>query len=148
MDYEKDKTLSIKLQGGIIDLQFFIYENVEKTLRAYHRYVNNWSLPPFFSLGFQISKWGWKNSKEWEDVWKKANENNIPLDIMWSDIDYLQDYQDFTVSSKYDVDVMKNVADLSKPEGVHWVPIIDAGIGIKSDAAQEGVQKDLFIKSS
>lgn len=33
---------------------------------------------------------------------------------MWSDIGYMKNYEDFTISEKYDVQVMKNVTDLSK----------------------------------
>lgn len=31
------------------------------------------------------------------DVWNSYNKYNIPLDSLWTDIDYMYKYQDFTI---------------------------------------------------
>lgn len=43
---------------------------------------------------------------------------------------------------------MKEVTDLNSSNGVHWIPIIDAGIGVKSDAGKSGELENLFIQST
>lgn len=53
--------------------------------------------------------------------------NSIPLDVMWSDIDYMKDYRNFI----YDSDVAFKglpdfINDLHK-QGMRYVPILDAG---------------------
>ncbi len=40
---------------------------------------------------------------------------------------------------------MKN---MSSPIGVHWVPIIDAGISLEGDASIRGKELNVFIKSN
>lgn len=37
-------------------------------------------------------RWGYKNSSMLKDVIKGYENNDIPLDTIWSDIDYMVDY--------------------------------------------------------
>lgn len=60
----------------------------------------------------------------------------------------MQDYEDFTISSTYDVNVMKSVTNLTDPLGVRWVPIIDAGVKYSGKFGTRGKQEGLFIKSA
>ena len=55
------------------------------------------AVPPFWSLGFHQSKWGYENVSVLENVIKQYAKNDIPLDTIWSDIDYMKDYETFTV---------------------------------------------------
>lgn len=64
-------------------------------------------------------------------VWEKFNELDLPIDTIWSDIDYMHELTDFTIdTSRYNATDMNIMLDRSNDEGVHWVPIIDAGIAI------------------
>ena len=71
---------------------------------------------------------------------------DIPLDAIWSDIDYMNKYQDFTLNENFtrtDFDTIFN-------KSLHWVPIIDIGIykdNDSSSAYQKGNHSDIFIKS-
>lgn len=100
------------MSGGSIELKFFAYKTIKKNLSAYLKYINGWTLMPFWSLGFQISRWGLEDSDQWSQVWKKANENQINFDVLYADIDYMIDDEDFTVSPKYDPKTLKNVTNL------------------------------------
>lgn len=50
------------MYSGPIEFKIFNYENPEKNLRAYSKYVNGWALHPFWSMGFHLCRWGLKNS--------------------------------------------------------------------------------------
>ena len=55
---------------------------------------------------------------------KGYETNGIPLDTVWSDIDYMVNYEDFTIDEKrFPIDRMNKIM-----ENYKWVPIIDAGI--------------------
>lgn len=115
MDYDKYNRIVLKMSGGPIELKFFIYDTPVKNIEAYNKYINGWDMHPFWSMGFHICRWGLPTSTEWADMWYKANENKVNFDIIWSDIDYMQEYEDFTISDKYDTNVMKKVTDLNDP---------------------------------
>lgn len=68
-------------------------------------------------------------------------KNDIPLDTMWSDIDYLYNYRDFTYDPvRYD-NLMHLISGLHN-ENRHYVPILDAGVAIREEypAYAEGVE--------
>lgn len=51
-------------------------------------------------------------------------ELGLPLDTIWSDIDYMQDFQDFTVdTNSFPLDEMRKITDKYR-----YVPIVDAGV--------------------
>lgn len=147
-DYEKDRRMTFKVGGGIIEMKFFLGDTPEEPVRAYHEYINKFALLPFWSFGIHLCRWGWQSSRDWQNVWMKANEYKFPFDTLWSDIDYMFKYENFGIdTSRYNVQDMKRVTDISTPLGVHWVPIIDAGIGINSPFARIGNEMGIFIKS-
>lgn len=49
---------------------------------------------------------------------------------MWSDIDYLNAYRDFTYDTLNYGDLPKFIAELYEDD-LHYVPIIDAGIAMR-----------------
>ena len=70
---------------------------------------------------------------------------------MWSDIDYMNAYRDFT----YDETELryKGLPEFVKElntKGMHYIPILDAGISLRPgqnyDAYDKGKEEDLFIK--
>lgn len=48
--------MEFKMNGGPIELQFFIYDTLKENIQAYHKYVNGWALHPFWSQGFHLCR--------------------------------------------------------------------------------------------
>jgi alpha-glucosidase (family GH31 glycosyl hydrolase) len=80
-----------------------------------------------------------------EKVIKGYKDNGIPLDAIWSDIDYMINFEDFTID-----ETRFNLAKLNAiAKEYHYVPIIDAGIKVNNGTAYtKGKQKNLFIKDA
>jgi len=79
--------------GGIIDFRFWVGErDPEVLIEDFHSYIGPAHIPPFWSLGYHQSRWGYHNVSALETVIEKYHENGIPLDIIWSDIDYMHDF--------------------------------------------------------
>jgi len=54
------------------------------------------------------SRWGYKNITYLENVLDSYRKNNLPLDTIVSDIDYLKDYEAFSIDeSRFPIDRMK-----------------------------------------
>lgn len=104
---------------------------------------------PFWAMGFHQCRWGYNTSESMVTVVNKFSQYDLPMDVIWSDIDYMVDYYDFSVdTTRYNLLDMKNMMNRETSEGVHWVPIIDAGVAIPTAGAVRGAQMDVFIKSS
>ena len=81
---------------------YFFIDNTtpEKTIKKYHSVIGNTLLPPFWSLGWHQSKYGYKSTSVLEQVYKNYTNSDFPLDTLWSDVDHMLKYRDFT----YDID--------------------------------------------
>lgn len=104
-------------------------------------------LAPKWAFGFQQSRWGYKTEEDIKNVVAKYRENNLPLDAVCMDIDYMKEYMDFTVDSEKYPDLKRLSAEL-KEEGVRLIPIIDAGVKVKEGYSvyDEGVANNYFCK--
>ena len=73
-------------------------------------------------------------------------ENNIPIDMVYMDIDYMDSYKDFTLSPENFPDFPDFVKEM-KDQEIRLIPIIDAGVKVESgyDVYEEGVGKSLFL---
>ena len=58
------------------------------------------ALVPKRALGWHLSRWGWNSTETLRDVVKSMEKGNFPLDGMWTDIDYMKNYQDFTIDNE------------------------------------------------
>lgn len=69
----------------------------------------------------------------------------MPFDTIWSDIDYMIDYEDFTIDeSRFPLDRMANII-----ARYHYIPIIDAGIKVNNGTAYtQGRDRGVFVKDA
>lgn len=82
---------------------------------------------------------------------RRYREAKIPLETMWTDIDYMESFKDFTVDpANFPEKDMKEFVDDMHKRKQHYVLIIDPAIKAENGYApyDEGVQKGLFIKNS
>jgi alpha-glucosidase (family GH31 glycosyl hydrolase) len=118
---------------------------------SYFKIVGSPVMIPQWALGWNQCRYGYNNTDQLNTVLAGYQENDLPLDVMWSDIDYLQSYRDFTYDksdNRYKdlPQFIKNLTD----NGLHYVPIIDAGIALRPNqgyiAYDEGKKADVFLK--
>ena len=83
-----------------------------------------------------------------KDVAANYTKYKLPLETMYSDIDYMDRYRDFTIDPINYAGLGDFVNDLHS-KNQHYIPIIDAGIAIRSDneAYTDGINRDVFIKN-
>ena len=106
-------------------------------------------IPPKWAFGLAQSRFGYKNAEDVREVARQYKENDLPLDMICMDIDYMQDYADFTVNKQRFPDLAALSAEL-KAQGIRLVPIIDAGVRIDPNdpTCTEGLEKGYFCKKA
>ena len=49
IDYRQNRYLKFSVVGGIAEIKFFIGTTIESVIKQYHRYINGYSLHPFWA---------------------------------------------------------------------------------------------------
>jgi alpha-glucosidase (family GH31 glycosyl hydrolase) len=138
---------------GIFDMYFFLdHPNPESAVKGYHQLIGYSLLPPFYSLGWNQCRYGYRSTSELQEVYDNYTKANFPMDSLWSDIDYMHKYRDFTFDNNGSyAGLDKFVENTLHANGKHYVPIIDAGIAIVKDGTypsfETGLKKNAFILS-
>ena len=120
---------------------------LESIVHQFRHMIGQSYIPPKWAFGFQQSRWGYKTEADVREVVRRYEQAEIPLDAVCLDIDYMTEYEDFTVDTKKFPDMKKLTAEL-KQKGVRLVPIIDAGVKQKKGYSvyDEGIKNGYFCK--
>lgn len=98
--------------GGLGDMMFIFEDEPTKLITNLHQTILGEPVRvPQWTLGWNQCKWGYKDIDEVKDSVNKYSENNLPLETQWVDIDYLDDYKDFTFDSNGAFKGLKEFAD-------------------------------------
>ena len=140
--------IAFKTVGGIVDLFVFKGPEAEKVLEDYHQIIGLPMLPPYWAMGYHQCRWGYKNLGMLWDVVTGYENHEIPLDVLWSDIDYMLSFYDFTLDySRYSKEGMKALTSHLKDNNMFYVPIVDAGVSASDYFGKtQGNSMNVFVK--
>jgi lysosomal alpha-glucosidase len=101
-----------------------------------------------WAFGWNQCKFGYYDSNMWWNAYQGYKTFNLPLDTMWGDIDYMDDYKVFTYSQQSYADLPDKVKQI-RAEGRQFVPIIDDAIAVRPNQGympyEDGLSKGVFV---
>lgn len=150
MDYSFDATpsLTIRTIGGILDFFVFLGPQPERVIEQYTWLVGRSILPPYWSLGFQLSRWDYSNLTHMKMIHQRNRDAGVPLDVLYADIDYMDAEKVFTV----DMDNYRGLKEYFEElnaDGIRTIIIVDPGMIDDQQGYQptiEGLEEDVFIR--
>lgn len=147
--YTRHDLFSFHTETPDYDLYLLSGGNENAICKEFRTLIGRSYIPPRWAFGLAQSRWGYKTEKDVREVARQYKEHDLPLDMICMDIDYMQDYADFTVNKERFPDLAKLSADL-KAQGIRLVPIIDAGVRIDPNdpTCTEGLEKGYFCKKA
>ena len=147
--YTRHDLFSFHTETSDYDLYLLSGGNENAICKEFRTLIGRSYIPPRWAFGLAQSRWGYKTEEDVREVARQYKEHDLPLDMICMDIDYMQDYADFTVNKERFPDLAKLSADL-KAQGIRLVPIIDAGVRIDPNdpTCTEGLEKGYFCKKA
>ena len=147
--YTRHDLFSFHTETPDYDLYLLSGGNENAICKEFRTLIGRSYIPLKWAFGLAQSRWGYKTEEDVREVARQYKEHDLPLDMICMDIEYMQDYADFTVNKERFPDLAKLSADL-KAQGIRLVPIIDAGVRIDPNdpTCTEGLEKGYFCKKA
>lgn len=83
-----DGSLKYAIIGGVLDFHFFPGPTPDSVLDQYTDVIGKPALMPYWSLGFHQCRYGYETIEDVKRVVDGFAQHSIPLDAMWTDIEY------------------------------------------------------------
>ena len=145
--YTRSDLLSVSCEEADLYLYMITGETAYDIVKQFRKMIGRSYIPPKFAFGFGQSRWGYKTKEDFRKVAEGYRGNDIPIDMIYMDIDYMEDYKDFTVNKENFPDFPAFVQGMND-QGIRLVPIIDAGVKVEKGYPiyEEGMEKGYFCK--
>uniref|UniRef100_A0A8C1DSV3 Lysosomal alpha-glucosidase n=2 Tax=Cyprinus carpio TaxID=7962 RepID=A0A8C1DSV3_CYPCA len=138
--------------GGILDFYIFLGPSPQSVVQQYHEVIGYPMMPPYWSLGFHLCRWGYTSTNITRTVVQLMRQAKIPLDVQWNDLDYADQRRVFTFDLQRFGDLPRMVEEFHQL-GMKYVLILDPGISSASPPGSykpfdDGLKRGVFIKNS
>ena len=143
--FETHDTASFWARGGEMNYYFIYGPQMLDVSRQYTKLTGTSELPPLWALGYHQCKWSYFPEKNVKEIAREFRERNIPCDVIYLDIDYMDGYRCFTWDKKHFPNPARMIAELGA-EGFKVVSIIDPGIKVDKNYSvyREALEKKYF----
>ncbi|XP_007446500.1 PREDICTED: sucrase-isomaltase, intestinal [Lipotes vexillifer] len=146
--FQPTPALTYRIIGGILDFYMFLGPSPEVVTKQYHRVIGQPVMPPYWALGFQLCLYGYRNTSQVEEVYNDMVAAQIPYDVQYTDIDYMERQLDFTIDEEFRD--LPQFVDKIRSEGMRYIIVLDPAISGNETkpypAFERGQEKDVFVK--
>ncbi|XP_058163766.1 sucrase-isomaltase, intestinal-like [Dasypus novemcinctus] len=117
-------SLTFRTIGGILDFYMFFGPTPENVVQQYTEAIGRPFLPPYWSLGFHLGRWGYNTIDVLKNTIERLKQYDIPHDVQYSDIDSMERHLDFTYDKINFLGLPEYIKQL-KRDGMHFVIILN-----------------------
>lgn len=137
--------------GGVLDLYFMAGPGPADVSKQYADIVGYSAMYPYWTLGFHQCKYGYWDVNMVAEVVTNYSTAGIPLEVMWTDIDYMDARQDFTLDpERFPLAKMQELVSTLHSRDQRYVLILDPGVHAFDEVAayKSGHDLDVFLKAA
>lgn len=145
--FSKYNELKIILPDDNFNIYIIEGKDLEEITKEFRGLIGESYVPPKWAFGFQQSRWSYRDKDEVLNVIRSFRNSNMPIDCVYLDIDYMEDFKNFTID-KNSFPNFEEVVEEARNLGVRLIPIIDAGCKIQEgyDIYEEGIKGGYYCK--
>ncbi|KAI0738081.1 alpha-glucosidase [Daedaleopsis nitida] len=148
-------TLEYNVIGGVLDFYFLAGDENDPTevVRQYSDIVGTPAEVPYWSFGLHQCRFGYKNYIDVAEVITNYSAAGIPLETMWTDIDYMDARRVFTLSPDYfPVNRMREIVDYLHAHDQRYIVMVDPAVAYAPNenygAYDRGTEADIWLMAA
>jgi alpha-glucosidase len=137
--------------GGVIDLYFLAGKQPAEVSKQYADVVGYSPMYPYWTFGFHQCRFGYYDVNMVAEVVGNYSTAGIPLEVMWTDIDYMNLRQDFTTDpDRFPIPKMRELISTLHERDQRYVVILDPGVHAVGNypTYQKGHDMGVFLKGA
>ena len=133
---------------GNTDLYVVTGTTLRQVVRNFAALTGRHELPPVWALGYHQCRWGYQNEADFLELKDRFARFDIPVSVLWHDIDYMDGYRVFTWNEQAFPDPAR-LGNTLKQAGIHSVTIVDPGVKLDPGypVYDRGQEQDVFCKT-
>ncbi|KAI8978216.1 alpha-glucosidase [Trametes punicea] len=134
-------------ETGILDVFLLPGPTPADVFAQYTRLTGTPALPPLWSLGYHQCRWNYISSEDVRSVQKRFDEEDMPVDVFWLDIEYAEEHKYFMWDHTLFPDPVEMIKDVEAIER-KMVVIVDPHLKRTNDypVYKEATELDVVVK--
>ncbi|KAI1149403.1 glycoside hydrolase family 31 protein [Nemania diffusa] len=154
MDIKIDNTpkegqyLEYNTLGGVLDFYFVAGPSMINVAQQYAGIVGLPTEMPYWGLGFHNCRYGYQDAYEVAEVVYNYSQAAIPLETMWTDIDYMYRRRTFSLDpERFSLTMMRDLVDYLHAHDQHYVLMVDPDVAYQDypGSLQRGIEDNVFL---
>ncbi|CAM6030795.1 unnamed protein product [Sphagnum balticum] len=149
VDLRVDSTIKIVASPSFPVITFGPFPSPEALLTALGHAIGTIQMPPKWALGYHQCRWSYEPAARVAEIAENFREKKIPCDVIWMDIDYMNEFRCFTSHPETFGD-MKALSKTLHDGGFKGVWMLDPGIKCEEgyEAYDTGSEKDVWVQTA
>ncbi|KAJ7494439.1 alpha-glucosidase [Mycena galericulata] len=147
--------LEYNVIGGVLDFYFLAGSQTDPTQAAqqYAEIVGTPAEVPYWSFGLHQCRFGYNNYIDVAGVISNYSAAGIPLETMWTDIDYMDRRRTFTLDPQYfPLNRMREIVDYLHSQNQRYILMTDPAVGVFPNQGygpyDRGTADGIFLKNA
>ncbi|OTB04024.1 glycoside hydrolase family 31 protein [Hypoxylon sp. CI-4A] len=145
---ESGQYLEYNTLGGVLDFYFVSGPSPTEVTQQYAGIVGLPAMMPYWGYGFHNCRYGYQDAYELAEVVYNYSQAEIPLETMWTDIDYMYRRRVFSLDpDRFPLHMMRELVDYLHAHDQHYVVMVDPAVAYQDfpTAFQRGVDDNIFL---
>ncbi|GJN69968.1 alpha-glucosidase [Purpureocillium lilacinum] len=134
--------------GGVFDFWFVAGPSPTDVVKQYGKIAGTPALQPYWGLGFHQCRYGYQDAYNVAEVVQNYSLAKIPLETMWTDIDYMDRRRVFSLDpDRFPLKKMRELVSHLHKNDQHYIVMVDPAVAYQDyPPLHAGVKDDIFLR--
>ncbi|KAK3402724.1 glycosyl hydrolases family 31-domain-containing protein [Sordaria brevicollis] len=150
-DSRSGQFLEYNSLGGVLDFYFVAGPSPIEVAKQYAEITRLPAMMPYWGFGFHQCRYGYRDAFEVAEVVYNYSKAEIPLETMWTDIDYMDRRRVFTLDpQRFPLSTMRQLVGHLHENNQKYIVMVDPAVsaaeGPENPALTRGIEQEVFLK--